>query len=141
MDHEGQRKFLTSSRRNEIAHRQEWKCAGPCKQLLPPTWCMDHIVPLRSGGSNELSNFQALCANCHALKTLKENQLYHERQRELKSQIKTFYVALTRVQEKKNEKPETIENNDDDDVEYTDKSRHQLRQQQFSKLELFRFKR
>jgi hypothetical protein len=39
---------------------------------------MDHIVPLREGGNNELSNFQALCANCHALKTLKETQRYHD---------------------------------------------------------------
>lgn len=81
-----ERKSLTPSRRNEIAWLQQWKCAGECQQLLPPTWCMDHIVPLRNGGTNELSNFQALCANCHALKTLKETQHAHE----LKSQIRVI---------------------------------------------------
>jgi hypothetical protein len=45
---------------------------------------MDHIVPLRDGGKNDLENFQAVCANCHALKTLKENQQYHDTKRRVK---------------------------------------------------------
>lgn len=77
------RKFLTPSRRNQIAWQQKWRCAGPCQELLPPTWCMDHIIALRDGGSNDLSNFQALCGTCHSLKTLQENQEYHDKKRGL----------------------------------------------------------
>lgn len=109
-----ERKSLTPSRRNEIAWRQQWKCVGECQQLLPPTWCMDHIVPLRNGGTNELSNFQALCANCHALKTLKETQHAHE----LKSQIrviKSSYVknvcSSSSVVENEAEKAKKVEKN------------------------------
>ncbi len=32
--------------------------------------CIDHIVPLRRGGSNDESNLQALCTSCHARKTV-----------------------------------------------------------------------
>ena len=98
-----ERTFLTPSRRNEVAHAQQWKCAGVCKELLPPTWCMDHIVALRDGGSNDLKNFQALCANCHALKTLKENQRYHDTKRFLQT-IQTIRV-LTCETEGQIEKP------------------------------------
>ena len=37
--------------------------------LLPPTFEVDHIVELCDGGKGEYSNLQALCPNCHALKT------------------------------------------------------------------------
>ena len=40
-----------------------------CKMLLPPTFEVDHIVELCDGGKDEYSNLQALCPNCHALKT------------------------------------------------------------------------
>jgi len=33
--------------------------------------CVDHIVPLRRGGSSHESNLQALCHSCHARKTVR----------------------------------------------------------------------
>ncbi len=33
------------------------------------TWEADHIIEVRDGGSNELSNFQTLCIPCHKIKT------------------------------------------------------------------------
>jgi HNH endonuclease len=37
---------------------------------MPPlSMEVDHIVPLHQGGSNQWSNFVALCASCHAAKT------------------------------------------------------------------------
>ena len=37
--------------------------------LLPPGYQVDHIQPLALGGTNGLSNLQALCVRCHARKT------------------------------------------------------------------------
>lgn len=33
---------------------------------------VDHIVPLKRGGSNEISNLQPLCHDCHAHKSAAE---------------------------------------------------------------------
>jgi len=38
-----------------------------------PAVCVDHIVPITSGGTNDGSNLQALCAGCHSRKTRVEN--------------------------------------------------------------------
>ena len=41
------------------------RCA---KQILQEDWEIDHIVSLQRGGSNDLSNLQALHKRCHAYK-------------------------------------------------------------------------
>lgn len=33
---------------------------------------LDHIIPLWAGGTNAASNYQSLCIQCHAIKTLEE---------------------------------------------------------------------
>jgi hypothetical protein len=38
------------------------------------TWEADHIVEVREGGKNELSNFQTLCMPCHKEKTKETGQ-------------------------------------------------------------------
>lgn len=35
---------------------------------------VDHITPLEQGGSNDESNLQALCHDCHAAKTKQEQR-------------------------------------------------------------------
>jgi len=47
---------------------------------------IDHIVPLRRGGSNNLQNLQALCDECHNDKTQKEEMGSH-RSHTLQSQL------------------------------------------------------
>lgn len=54
-----------------IASNQEWKC-GFCKQILPPSYQIDHIVPHSICNNDEQDNLMALCPTCHANKTQSE---------------------------------------------------------------------
>ena len=65
------RKRFSSAVRNKIAAQQKWKC-NHCLELLTDTFEVDHIIPLHKDGTNELSNLQALCRNCHGRKTIDE---------------------------------------------------------------------
>ncbi|KKL51279.1 hypothetical protein LCGC14_2297070 [marine sediment metagenome] len=50
---------------------------GPKRQLrdaLNEGYHIDHIIPLFEGGSTDKENTQTLCANCHRLKTFKEQK-------------------------------------------------------------------
>ena len=62
---------VSQKTKKTVAASQEWKCKK-CFTVLDETYEVDHIVPLHSNGSNEVSNLQALCPNCHRQKT------YHE---------------------------------------------------------------
>ena len=61
------RKRVTPFISKKIAARQQFRCAM-CKKLLQEDWEIDHIVSLQRGGSNDLSNLQALHKRCHAYK-------------------------------------------------------------------------
>ena len=39
-----------------------------CGELLQEDWEVDHVLSLQRGGSNDLSNLQALHKRCHAYK-------------------------------------------------------------------------
>jgi 5-methylcytosine-specific restriction endonuclease McrA len=58
-----------------VASSQKW-CCKSCTELLNHTYEIDHIIPLYGGGSNDRSNLQALCANCHSLKTSYDLDLF-----------------------------------------------------------------
>ena len=62
------RSELTEPTKKRVAYQQRYACAG-CDILLPPTYEVDHIIPLALGGTNGLRNLQALCVPCHAQKT------------------------------------------------------------------------
>ena len=47
---------------------QGWTCAQ-CKSQLDAWFEVDHKVRLDQGGSNHVSNLEALCRNCHGKKT------------------------------------------------------------------------
>ena len=73
------RKHLTQMTKRLVAADQGWKC-NLCKELLPACFEVDHIVPLWAyreqriqGDPNREENLQALCPNCHSLKTYREN--------------------------------------------------------------------
>ena len=57
-----------------VASNQKWKCRK-CQNLLDYTYEIDHITPLYKGGSNDISNLQALCRNCHGKKTIRDEYL------------------------------------------------------------------
>jgi 5-methylcytosine-specific restriction endonuclease McrA len=66
------KRSVSESKKKFIAARQGWKCQE-CKNILPATYEVDHIVRLQYGGSNEVDNLQALCPSCHKNKTMMEN--------------------------------------------------------------------
>lgn len=62
------KRHYSTTHRIEIAYKSKYKC-NACDIILPPTFQIDHIVELRHGGKDEYDNLQALCPNCHSLKT------------------------------------------------------------------------
>lgn len=54
--------------RNSVCSRQNWTCRC-CKELLGECIIIDHMLPLCFGGSNDISNLQALCPQCDKFKT------------------------------------------------------------------------
>ena len=62
---------VSESKKKYIASSQKWSCAH-CQQMLDNTYEVDHVIPLYKGGTNELTNLEALCRNCHGKKTFKD---------------------------------------------------------------------
>ena len=44
-----------------------------CNQQLSYTFEVDHRISLENGGSNHVTNLDALCVGCHKEKTLEKN--------------------------------------------------------------------
>ncbi|MGB0549525.1 MAG: HNH endonuclease [Limisphaerales bacterium] len=66
-----QRRTLSEPAKKTVAARQSWRCSE-CRQLLPPTYQVDHTTPLCDGGADTVANCTAMCPNCHATKTQRE---------------------------------------------------------------------
>lgn len=62
---------LSETIKKTVAYNQSYTCKH-CSCLLPPTFEVDHIVPHSITQDDEVSNLQALCPNCHSLKTQRE---------------------------------------------------------------------
>ena len=67
------RRKINKELRQKIAIKQENTC-GSCKLALTPYFQIDHTVGLQFGGTDEESNLMALCCECHAIKSIAENQ-------------------------------------------------------------------
>ena len=65
------RRTLTADEKRVVGARQRWRCSD-CRELLPPAYEVDHTVPLHASGRDTIDNCTAMCANCHALKSLRE---------------------------------------------------------------------
>lgn len=69
------RRALHRHTRLTVARRQEWRCVGEgCKGevLLPAEFEIHHLHAHSLGGSDLLTNLQALCPSCHAIHTRRE---------------------------------------------------------------------
>jgi hypothetical protein len=60
---------IASANPSILHHVYEWGRAGNAASRL---FDIDHKKPLANGGTNSLSNLQALCKNCHQEKTKTE---------------------------------------------------------------------
>lgn len=63
-----QRRHVTSRVKKEVGARAGWKCEC-CETTVNANYEVDHIVPLYLAGSNDPSNLQLLCPDCHRTKT------------------------------------------------------------------------
>ena len=62
------RPYISPLVKKRIAAKQGWRCAV-CRELLDETYEIDHIKALWRGGSNDMSNLQALCKRDHVWKS------------------------------------------------------------------------
>jgi len=67
-----QTRRFTVHEKKIVAARQAWRC-GHCAQMLAASYEVDHTVPLHLGGPDDYeTNALALCRECHAKKTQRE---------------------------------------------------------------------
>jgi len=57
--------------RQAVLVRDLFTCRS-CGRVVTQLPQVDHIVPLRAGGTDDLTNLQTLCLRCHATKTRQE---------------------------------------------------------------------
>ena len=62
---------LNETTKKVVASNQKWTC-NMCYKMLDASYEIDHTIPLYKGGTNNLENLQALCRNCHGLKTIND---------------------------------------------------------------------
>jgi 5-methylcytosine-specific restriction endonuclease McrA len=67
------RKKINKGMRQQVVNKQENAC-GACKLALTSYFQIDHIIGLQFGGTDDESNLMALCCECHAKKSISENQ-------------------------------------------------------------------
>lgn len=63
------KRSVSETRKKYVASSQGWMCKH-CNQMLDATFEIDHKIELQHGGTNDVSNLEALCRNCHGKKTM-----------------------------------------------------------------------
>jgi hypothetical protein len=66
------KRSVSETKKKYVASQQEWKCKH-CHQQLSAWFEVDHKIRLDQGGTNEVTNLEALCRECHGKKTSMEN--------------------------------------------------------------------
>ena len=67
------REYLKDAQKQELFESYDNSCA--CCKLQCGDMEVDHIIPLAGGGSNDMSNLQPLCKDCHSSKCEEEKKL------------------------------------------------------------------
>lgn len=93
---EKRRKKINKGVRQKIVDQQENTC-GECEVILSPYFELDHIIGLQFGGTDDESNLMALCRECHAKKSITENQCRKQIQDAIQTILKNS-VSVPSVQ-------------------------------------------
>lgn len=92
---------LREAVKKQVAYSQQYKC-GLCNVLLPPTFQVDHIVPHSISLDDSENNLQALCPNCHAKKTQKENiRILQFKKRQANYEYRLCWFCLEKLEDHK----------------------------------------
>ena len=83
------RKTIQANVRMSICNDQNNTCKQ-CEKELTEFYHIDHVVALRFGGTNEYENLQALCAECHSIKSTLESKLNLEIQTSIQNIINNY---------------------------------------------------
>lgn len=62
--------------RKYVFQRDKYQCQSCGKTDLETNLSIDHIIPLASGGQNDISNLQTLCCTCNQQKTDKTDHRF-----------------------------------------------------------------
>ena len=102
---------LTKSQKEEIAAKQHFKCAQSVENYICPLWNrndnkgsfgeekyhIDHIKEIWDGGDDNISNLQALCLSCHAVKTKRNTSIRNKMKEENKKLIPNVSKKIQRI--------------------------------------------
>ena len=93
------RVYLSKADKDKILERQKWKCARCGKTLKPGRYHIDHKKPLALGGSNSIRNLEALCPDCHHVKTKEDRKKIAKAKKKEKEDI--FSSSLSSASRRK----------------------------------------
>ena len=88
------RKRLTEDEKFKILERQGHRCAWCGKPLTYGRVHFDHKKPLALGGSDTLRNIQALCPECHHIKTKEDRRKIAEAKKKQKKRKSSFSLGV-----------------------------------------------
>ena len=99
---ENKREPVSQSQKNEVLARQKNRCTKCKKTLDMRAKHFDHVKEVSNGGRSRIGNLQALCANCHSIKTHQEKlQKVEKRRKSNKSSSGNYFNDILTI---KNEK-------------------------------------
>ena len=78
----------------EIIHtKYDGHCAYCGKKITIKQMQIDHIVPLRSGGTNEIENLNPSCSRCNHYKRADSLKMFREMLRTLHERVLKIYIC------------------------------------------------
>jgi 5-methylcytosine-specific restriction enzyme A len=91
------RRYLSKADKSAVRLRQDFHCACGCGKPLTGAIEYDHELALDLGGTNDLSNFRALMADCHREKSKADAKLIAKGRRIRRKAAGTFNVNRKRL--------------------------------------------